>query len=38
MPQYGVVLGTVVLGCLLVYAGLTGAIVNMVNAVMSLFP
>ncbi len=38
MPEYGVVLGTVVLGCLVVYAGLTGALVNLVTSVVSLFP
>jgi Flp pilus assembly pilin Flp len=38
MPEYGVVLGTVVIGCVLVYTTLTGAIVSLLNAVVTLLP
>jgi hypothetical protein len=38
MPEYGVVLGTVVIGCLLVFGALTGAIVSLVNSVVTLLP
>lgn len=38
MPEYGVVLGTVVIGCVLVYGTLTGAIVSLVNSVVALLP
>lgn len=38
MSEYGVLLGTVCIGCLLTFGMLTGGIVNLVQAVVSLLP
>ncbi len=38
MPEYGVLLGTVVVGCLLTFGMLTGGIVSLVDSVVSLLP
>jgi hypothetical protein len=38
MSEYGVVLGTVVIGCLLAFGTLTGGIVSLVDSVVSILP
>ena len=38
MSEYGVVLGTVVIGCLVAFGTLTGGIVSLVDSVVSLLP
>ena len=38
MSEYGVLLGTVCIGCLLTFGMLTGGIVNLVQSVVSLLP
>jgi Flp pilus assembly pilin Flp len=38
MPEYGVVLGTVVIGCVVAFSTLTGGIVSLVDSVVSLLP
>jgi hypothetical protein len=38
MPEYGVVLGTVVIGCLLAFGTLSGAVVQLVQSVVDLLP
>jgi Flp pilus assembly pilin Flp len=38
MAEYGVLLGTVVIGCLLTFGMLTGGIVSLVDSVVSLLP
>jgi Flp pilus assembly pilin Flp len=38
MPEYGVVLATVCIGCLLAFGTLSGAVVSMIQSVVDLLP
>jgi Flp pilus assembly pilin Flp len=38
MPEYGVVLATVAMGCLLAFGTLSGAVVQLIQSVVDLLP